>query len=480
MQKKISESYYADYLVIGAGASGLAFVDTLIGESDATIIIIDNRHKPGGHWVDAYSFVTLHQPSSFYGVNSKELSNGRIDHTGLNQGLNELATGAEVQAYYDNVMRDTLLPSGRVQYFPLCEYLGDGRVKHLITGREFNVLYKTKLVDSTYYKTSIPATHQPQFEIEHGLTMIPPNALPNTLNKIEHGFKYFTVLGGGKTAIDTCLWLLQNQVQPENISWYMPRDAWFIDRKTAQPTAEFFADAIGAQAGQLEAIAESTSIADMFLRLEKAGVFLRLDPDVLPQMFHGATISKAELAQIKRIKHIIRKGRVLKLSATQIVCALGTEAPKAQSLYIDCTASALTNFVVEPVFQGDTIKLQMVRAYQPTFSAAFIAHIEVTYLDNDKKNQLSKVVPLPNKVEDWIEMTYRNMMNQFFWSKEPGLKDWMLNQRLDGFSKLVQGVKFYQFDKLKVLNRMRKAAKPAVAKLKTYRDFVAASSSVNK
>ncbi|MFT6898603.1 MAG: hypothetical protein ACJA13_003027 [Paraglaciecola sp.] len=475
MQTELSKNYEADYLVIGAGASGLAFVDTLMSESDASVIIIDNRHKPGGHWVDAYSFVTLHQPSSFYGVNSKELSNGKIDHTGLNQGLNELATGAEVQAYYDNVMRDTLLPSGRVKYFPLCEYLGEGRVKHLITGLEFTVQYKTKLVDSTFYKTSIPATHQPQFEVDPGLTMIPPNALPNTLNKIEHGFKHFTVLGSGKTAIDTCLWLLQNQVEPENISWYMPRDAWFMDRKNTQPTADFFADTIGAQALQLEAIAESTSIADMLLRLEKAGVFLRLDPDVLPQMNHGATISKAELAQIKRIKHIIRKGRVLKLTATEIVCTQGTEVPGAQSLYIDCTASAITNLAVEPVFQGDTIKLQMVRAYQPTFSAAFIAHIEITYPDNDKKNQLSKVVPLPNKVEDWIEMTYRNMMNQFFWSKEPGLKDWILNQRLDGFSKLVRGVRFYQFEKLKILNRMRKAAKPAVAKLKAYRALASAA-----
>lgn len=475
MQTKNSDNYCADYLVIGAGASGLAFVDTLISESDATVIIVDNRHKPGGHWVDVYSFVTLHQPSSFYGVNSKELSNGKIDHVGLNQGLNELATGAEVQVYYDNVMRDTLLPSGRVQYFPLCEYLGEGRVKHLITGREFTVQVKNKLVDSTYYKTSIPATHQPQFEVDPALTMIPPNALPNILSTAEHGFKHFTVLGGGKTAIDTCLWLLQNQVSPENISWFMPRDAWFIDRKNAQPTVDFFADSIGAQAGQLEAIAQSSSIADMFLRLEKAGVFLRLDSDVLPQMFHGATISKAELEQIKRIKNIIRKGRVLKLSATQILCSQGTESPAVQSLYIDCTASAITNLAVEPVFQDDVIKLQTVRAYQPTFSASFIAHLEITYSDNDKKNQLSKVVPLPNKVDDWIEMTYRNMMNQFFWSKEPGLKDWMHNQRLDGFSKLVSGVRFYQFDKLKVLNRMRKAAKPAVAKLKAYREIVAAA-----
>jgi hypothetical protein len=81
-------------------------------------------------------------------------------------------------------------------------------------------------------------------------------------------------------------------------------------------------------------------------------------------------------------------------------------------------------------------------------------------------------VPLPNKVEDWIDMTYHNMMNQFFWSKEHCLKDWLLKQCLDGFSKLVSEVKFYQFDKLKVVNPMSKTAKPAMAKLKAYRELV--------
>jgi hypothetical protein len=121
------------------------------------------------------------------------------------------------------------------------------------------------------------------------------------------------------------------------------------------------------------------------------------------------------------------------------------------------------------VFQGEQIKIQAIRQYQPTFSASLIAYLDIKYNDNEKKNQLSKVVPLPNKVEDWVDMTYRNMMNQFFWGKEPGLKKWIREQRLDGFSKLMSEVRFYELDKLKIMNRMRKAAKPAIAKLKTYR-----------
>ena len=93
-----------DYLVIGSGAAGLAFADTLIAESDAHVTIVDRHGQPGGHWNDAYPFVTLHQPSAFYGVNSMALGSGSKDPQGLNAGLYELASGAEVLAYFDRVM----------------------------------------------------------------------------------------------------------------------------------------------------------------------------------------------------------------------------------------------------------------------------------------------------------------------------------------------------------------------------------------
>ena len=66
-----------DYLVVGSGAVGLAFADTLLAETDAHITIADRHGKPGGHWNDAYSFVALHQPSAFYGVNSMPLGSER-------------------------------------------------------------------------------------------------------------------------------------------------------------------------------------------------------------------------------------------------------------------------------------------------------------------------------------------------------------------------------------------------------------------
>lgn len=48
---------------------GLAFADELRQrDASAHIVLVDQRAKPGGHWNDAYAFVSLHQPAAYYGV----------------------------------------------------------------------------------------------------------------------------------------------------------------------------------------------------------------------------------------------------------------------------------------------------------------------------------------------------------------------------------------------------------------------------
>src|SRR4051812_14228414 len=120
-----SKELTTDYLVVGAGAAAMAFTDSLLAHSDATITIVDRRHAPGGHWIDAYPYVRLHQPSAFYGVSSVPLGQDAIDVAGTNAGYYELASADEIRAYFANVMHRHFLPSGCVQYFPSCEYLGE-------------------------------------------------------------------------------------------------------------------------------------------------------------------------------------------------------------------------------------------------------------------------------------------------------------------------------------------------------------------
>jgi len=123
-----------DYLVIGAGAIGMAFVDTLLTDSDAHIVMVDRHHRPGGHWNESYPFVRLHQPAAYYGVNSRELGQGRKDTVGLNAGMYGLSSGAELLAYFDQLMQQRFLPSGRVRFLPMSQIVGAYEVESLVTG----------------------------------------------------------------------------------------------------------------------------------------------------------------------------------------------------------------------------------------------------------------------------------------------------------------------------------------------------------
>ena len=152
-----------DYLVVGAGASGMAFVDTLITEcQDCEVLLVDRRHRPGGHWLDAYPFVRLHQPSATYGVTSVRLGEDRIDESGPNVGCYERATAAEIVGYYDQVLERVLLPSGRVRFLGLVDYRdgadGTHRLRSLLTGEEHTVRVRRRLVDATFTESSIPST----------------------------------------------------------------------------------------------------------------------------------------------------------------------------------------------------------------------------------------------------------------------------------------------------------------------------------
>jgi len=466
----MTEVLETDYLVVGAGAMGMAFVDTLISETDARILIVDGHAKPGGHWNDAYPFVTLHQPASFYGVASRELSTGKKDLAGLNKGMGDLSSGADINSYYDQVMRHTFLPTGRVQYFPMCRYTGmeDGVARfHSITGgQEYEVKVAKKLVDAAFLTNSVPSTHTPNFTVEDGVTFMPLNDLP----KVSETPDGYVVIGGGKTGIDACLWLLETGVDPDSITWIKSRDAWLLNRANTQPMPEFFEATVGTQAAYMEGIAASESVDDMFDRLEACGYFVRFDPDVRPTMFHGATISPLELEALRRIRNVVRMGHVQTVSQNEIVLDKGTIPTTPRTIHVDCSATAITNKDTRPVFNGNVITPQFIRSYQPTFSASLIAHVEANYSDDDeaKKNQLCGVVPLPEGGDDFVRFTFAAMMNQYAWSQEPGLDEWLQGNRLDGFSKMIKQVSPDDEKRIAILKRVSAAAVPAVTKLQQF------------
>jgi hypothetical protein len=461
-----------DYLIIGAGATGLAFADTLLTETDAHITLVDRHGKPGGHWNDAYAFVTLHQPSSFYGVASTELGSGLKDPVGLNRGLAELASGAEVSGYFDRVMNHRLLASGRVSYLPLSNYLGaadgGGECESLLSGERTRFTVRRKTVDATFFSPAVPSTHAPAFAVGEGARVVPPNALPGLWQLARQGGpmpRRFAVLGAGKTAMDTCIWLLQCGTPADAITWVVPRDSWVVNRLSTQNGPEFFHQAIGGQADQMQAFAEARSIDELYLRLEACGAMLRIDRERMPTMFHAATLSEAEVAVLRSIRQVVRLGRVTAVAADVLHLEKGRVAVEPGTLFVDCTASAVHFKPAEPVFQGRRILVQLMRAPLVTFSAALTAYVEAHHSDDAEKNRLCTPVPFPRTVADYVRTVAVSMHNQFQWGQDAALRPWIRQCRLDAFGRLSSGVDKADAEKQAVLARLKTQAQAAAANL---------------
>lgn len=452
-----------DYLIAGAGAVGLAFADTLLAETDADLVIVDRHGLPGGHWNDAYPFVGLHQPSVYYGVANVPLGTERIDHGGLNDGFLELASGAEVSAYFQRVMHERLLPSGRVRYFPLSEFEpgsdGTHRVRSLLSGTVTTVTARRRWVDGTYYGTRVPSTHRPPFHVADGAWLATPNELPQLWKRPERIPASFVILGGGKTAMDVAVYLQQCGAAPAQIRWVRPRDSWLINRRATQPLMSCFEATIGGQALQMEALAQASDADDWFERLEAGGRMLRIDPALRPTMFHYATVSEGELALLRQITQVLRHGHVQAIEPEALVFENERIAVPAGSLFIDCTARAVERRPAVPIFQHGRIVLQMVRVPQPAFSAALVAWLEAHGGDDDARNAVSIPVPLPDDVRDVPRATVVNLMNQGRWNHDAALRTWIRNCRLDGFGKLIDAVEPTDTSRLAVLARLRAAAK---------------------
>ncbi|MDP2773856.1 MAG: NAD(P)-binding protein [Nocardioides sp.] len=426
----MSRGLHTDYLVIGAGASGLAFTDVLVAESGAEVLLVDRRHDPGGHWCDTYPFVRLHSPSRYYGVDSVSLGADQRQVGGDNDGLYEQATGAEVQDYFRRVLRSVLEPSGRVRFLAGHEHVGGSGGNHVVrdltSGVDREVRVRRSVVDARYLEGAIPATHAPSFTVAAGVPFGPVNELPGRADDSAS----YTIVGGGKTGVDACLWLLDRGTDPERIRWIRPREAWFNDRATVQPL-----DLIGGTVRSLSLAAEIIAgggDTDTMLELfEDAGQVMRLDQSTRPTMYRGAMLSSGELNRLRSITDVVRLGRLRAIEVDRLVLDDGEVTPRPDTLYVDCSGYGLSTRDLAPVFGPDRITLQYLRHLSPSFNAALVGWVEAHRTDTAEKNRLCLPHTTPTIPAEWAPMLVRSWQNAAAWRSEPDLTAWINSSRLN-------------------------------------------------
>lgn len=409
-----------DYLVIGAGAMGMAFTDALIDHTDVHVTIVDRRHGPGGHWLDAYPFVRLHQASVFYGVASTVLGSGAIQTTGPEAGLQERAGVAEICAYYDGIMQRRFVGSGKVSFLSGCDYRS-GDDEHVVTsrvsGESVDVRVRRRVVDASYLAPTIPATTPPPFEVASDARVVPINAL----TALERDHSTYVMIGSGKTATDAIVWLLANGVDADRIMWVRPRDPWMLNRAVVQPDPTVI---FGMAADISAAAADADTLDDLFLRLEDDGVMLRIDPSVTPTMARTPTLASWELDLLRTIENVVRLGHVHRVTRGAITLTEGTVTMDDDALVVHCAAAGLPNPPMVPIWGADRVRLQTIRAGFPCFNAALAGFVEATRDDDRERNHLCPPNMYPNSLAGWAEMQVRGARASARYGAESDIAAW--------------------------------------------------------
>lgn len=455
----VTRTLETDYLVVGAGAMGMAFTDALIDHADVHVTLVDRRHASGGHWHDAYPFVQLHQASLFYGVASTVLGTGDVQQDGPEAGLQQRARRSEIQHYYDDILHRRFVGSGRVRFLGGSNYHSDGTdhlVTSLVSGETTRVEVRRRVVDATYLSPTIPATSPPPFGVADGARVLPIHELA----ELTEAPSAYVIVGSGKTATDGIVWLLGNGVPPDRVTWARPREPWMLNRAVVQPDP---AVALGLAADTMAAASEARSLEDLFSNLEAAGVMLRIDTDVVPTMAKTPTLGAWELELLRSIEHVIRLGRVTHVDRREIVLDGGVVPLPEGSVVVHCAAAGLQYPPLVPVWSPDKVRIQTIRAGFPCFCAALVGYVEATRDDDRERNRVCPANTLPDDPADWALMQVRGTLAARAYGAEPDIAGWAngcaLNPaRIDASQRDEPGVKL-------AAARLADVAEPGLARM---------------
>ena len=217
----------------------------------------------------------------------------------------------------------------------------------------------------------------PQYAVAAGNACVPPNELAR-VTKAHTGF---VVIGSGKTGLDTVIWLLENGVDPDKNP--LDQAARLLVAESRAPTSRVTSSSrawLKASPTGSKRSAGGVSVDDVFARLEAFDEIRRIDRSVKPTGFHGGFVSDGEMERLRRVRNVVRLGRVTRIDTDQIVLERGAVPTSRDFLHVDCSAPGIPALPAKSIFDGDRITLQWVRMLQPTFSWSLIGHaVEATY-----------------------------------------------------------------------------------------------------
>jgi hypothetical protein len=361
-----------DYLVVGAGLNGMCFVDVILRYTDKTIMLVDKKVGPGGHWVDPYPHVHLHQKAEYYGIESLKLTDG---------------SGLSVKKHFEKAL----------------EIFSQNKNFSC----SFNVSIDFENIDIPH-KCFVDATYLTVHRLPPKWNMSTPWTIRHRASLVRH-----VVIGGGKTGMDTCVWLRKQGIP---VTWVVSHDAVWLKREMI--------DDLGPVPSLFWA-----RITDFIVKRLNPWFALRQDNRVFslsstPTRHRCAIVTTEEYNIIQGVD-IVRHGYVKERKGSTLVFEDGEKIDFADSEFVDCIQNGIPVRNTVPIFQKNKIVLQPIAMCQQSFSAVTIAKLEARNIKLDLK-------PLqhPKTLADGVHGYSTSMVNLAVLKK---YANWVFDTRLNQY-----------------------------------------------
>jgi hypothetical protein len=194
-----------------------------------------------------------------------------------------------------------------------------------------------------------------------------------------------------------------------------------LNRAVVQPDPAVF---LGMAADIYESAAASSSLDEVFLRLEDVGVMLRVDRSVTPTMAKAPTLATWELDELRTIEDVVRRGHVESVAPGKLRFAEGSVAVPSDTVVVHCAADGLRRRPLRPVWSAEAITLQPIRSGFPCFGAALVGYVEATRSDDAEKNRLCPPSSFGDTLQDWARMNVLGTRASQSFSAEADIKEW--------------------------------------------------------
>lgn len=133
-------------------------------------------------------------------------------------------------------------------------------------------------------------------------------------------------------------------------------------------------------------------------------------------------LSDAELAELRRLRSVIRMGRVTAIDGEVIALERGSVPTGPTTLHVDCSAAGIPPHPSTEVFADDRITLQWVRICQPTFSAALVGFSTPRSGSGWRRDVSTSSPAPPGRARGWTSRRpSRSVAISATWSRRPAI-----------------------------------------------------------